>query len=364
MLETMTAYENYEYNMRLVEDLFRYIGESVFGKTIFMVRGHEVDFGRSWERISMVDAVRRECGLDFSACQSVEQANDMLVNLGIQQSQPTIGDALVAAFEERVAPGLITPTFVTGHPVEISPLAKPLENDPRYVERFEIFVAGMECGDNWSEQNDAVQLLEVWQAARRGRENPEAQPIDYDFLEALEHGMPPTTGIGPGIERMAMIFTGHENIDDVIFFPMMKPLVSETNRAIYGTAEPAGSAEDMALTMGELEELASSGLLSPETLDLTVHPHLLVWRRGPTGGWRATGTIEISGVFRTGRLQVTGYSNAGAGALPQNEEMSRFNSHAAEFITTLNRSWKEARFTIAGIEFKARDAPFTPGRSG
>jgi lysyl-tRNA synthetase class 2 len=141
----------------------------------------------------------------------------------------------VAAFEERVAPTLIQPTLVHGHPVEISPLAKPMRSDPRYVERFEIFIAGMECGDNWSEQNDPVQLLTRWRENyNRDHKEGEFQPLDYDFLEMLEHGMPPTTGIGPGIERMAMIFTEQRDIYDVIFFPMMKPVVSEANRVIYG----------------------------------------------------------------------------------------------------------------------------------
>ena len=240
MLETMTAYENYEYNMDLVERLFRVIGERVFGRTKFMVRGHELDFAKPWRRVAMADATLEVTGVDFRDCTSVEEANKQLDALGIHEQQPSIGTALVKAFEERVEETLIEPTLVTGHPVDISPLAKPMSDDPRFAERFEIFLGGMECGDNWTEQNDPVQLLERWQAQRAlavGDAVEEIQPYDYDFLEALEHGLPPTTGLGPGIERMAMIFTEQENIDDVIYFPMMRRHLSELNRRIYGVAE-------------------------------------------------------------------------------------------------------------------------------
>ncbi|MGH9661086.1 MAG: lysine--tRNA ligase [Bryobacteraceae bacterium] len=235
MIETMTAYENYEYNMALVEDLFRHVALTAFGKTTFTVRGHAVDFARPWRRVSMADAVAETLGVDFLACRSAEEANQRLADLGIDDPQPSAGEALVRAFE-KVEPSLIQPTLVYGHPVEISPLAKPMSHDPRLAERFEIFIAGMECGDNWSEQNDPVELLARWKAAYRpeDRDSGQFHPLDYDFVETLEHGLPPTTGIGPGIERMAMIFTEQEDIYDVIFFPLMKPHISPLNRAIYG----------------------------------------------------------------------------------------------------------------------------------
>jgi len=147
---------------------------------------------------------------------------------------------MVRAFEHAVEPTLIQPTLVYGHPIEISPLAKPCADDPRLVERFEIFIAGMECGDNWSEQNDPVKILETWRKAYRPEdvESGKAHTMDYDFIEMLEYGLPPTTGIGPGIERMAMIFTGEENIDDVIFFPLLRPEISRFNAELYGVALP------------------------------------------------------------------------------------------------------------------------------
>jgi lysyl-tRNA synthetase class 2 len=234
MIETMTAYQNYEYNMALVEDLFRHVALKAFGKTVFQVRGHAVDFAQPWRRISMVDATREITGIDFSEI-TLAEANAKLGELGVHEKQTSIGEALVRAFEAKVEDTLIQPTLVYGHPIEISPLAKPMAEDPRYVERFEIFIAGMECGDNWSEQNDPVQLFETWKRAFKpeDRDSGEFHPLDYDFLEAMDHGIPPTTGIGPGIERMAMIFTEQQDIYDVIFFPLMKPVLSKANKAIY-----------------------------------------------------------------------------------------------------------------------------------
>lgn len=239
MVETMTAYENYEYNMNLIEDMFRYVAERVFGKTEFSVRGHKIDFGQPWKRISMAEAVLEVTKVDFRQTQALEQANEQLASLKINEPQASIGEALVRAFERYVEPTLIAPTFIFGQPVEISPLAKPMNHDPRYAERFEIFIAGMECGDNWSEQNDPVALLERWKSSYKpdDLEEGEFHPLDYDFIEALEYGIPPTTGIGPGIERMAMIFTEQENIDEVIFFPMMRPHLSPVNEAIYEITE-------------------------------------------------------------------------------------------------------------------------------
>ena len=235
MIETMTAYENYEYNMELVESLFRHIAREAYGRMVFNVGGHQVDFERPWKRVSMSDAVLEHTRVDFRAMTNPREANEALGRMGIGESQPTIGHCLVAAFEAKVAESLIQPTLVFGHPIEISPLAKAMREDPRFAERFEIYIAGMECGDNWSEQNDPVQLYDRWRSMyQTDSTEGEFQPLDYDFLEVLEHGIPPTTGIGPGIERMAMIFTEQQDIYDVIFFPMMKPVISQANQAIYG----------------------------------------------------------------------------------------------------------------------------------
>ncbi len=187
MVETMTAYENYEYNMTLIEELFRHVAVTVFGRTTFTVRGHELDFGQPWRRVRMADAVRAKTGVDFTACQTAAEANEKLAALHLNEPQASVGEALAKAFEATVESDLIQPTLVFGHPVEISPLAKPMAEDPRFVERFEIFIAGMECGDNWSEQNDPVHLLETWRQAYRAEERDAGKfhTLDFDFIEAL-----------------------------------------------------------------------------------------------------------------------------------------------------------------------------------
>lgn len=311
MVETMTAYENYEYNMNLIEEMFRFVAAQAFGKTEFNVRGHRIDFAQPWKRISMADAVQEKTGKDFRTVPTVQEANAILKELGAQEMQPTVGEALVKAFETAVEPTLIEPTLVFGHPVEISPLAKPMAADPRFAERFEIFIAGMECGDNWSEQNDPVQLLQTWKKNYKPeeRDSGEFHALDFDFIEALEFGMPPTTGIGPGIERMAMIFTEQENIDDVIFFPLMKPVVSSFNAEVYGIEDRTGPVEDLTLTFEQFESLAREGLLHPKRETLVIHPHIHIWAPATRGQpFRVTGFVDIEGFFANGILRLSGYS--------------------------------------------------------
>ncbi|MGV3772608.1 MAG: lysine--tRNA ligase [Verrucomicrobiales bacterium] len=311
MVETMAAYENYEYNMDLVEEMFRYIAVNAFGKTQFNVRGHGIDFAKPWKRISMADAVQEKTGVDYRKFTSVEEANEHLKQIQADELQPTIGEALVKAFETAVEPDLIEPTLVFGHPVEISPLAKPLANDPRYAERFEIFIAGMECGDNWSEQNDPVHLLNTWKRNYNPeeRDSGEFHSLDFDFIEAIEYGMPPTTGIGPGIERMAMIFTEQENIDDVIFFPMMRPTVSNFNAEVYGIEDRVtGPVEDLTLSFEEFTSLALTGHLLPKRKTLVVHPCIRIWpgnskeQKSKAHGW-----LEVEGFLNNGVLRLAGY---------------------------------------------------------
>ncbi len=238
MIETMTAYQNYEYNMQLIEEMYEYIARKVFGKTKFNVMGEEVDFASGWDRITMMAAVKKYAGYDFDKVKDVKDAWKILDEIGFEKEKPaTIGESMLCVFEEKVESQLIKPTFVTGHPVEISPLAKSLSSDNRFVERFEIFIGGMEGGDNWTELNDPVELFERFKAqVERGRGGDEEfQPMDIEFIEMMEYGMPPTTGLGPGVERLAMLFTETEYIDDVIFFPMLKPApITANQKAIYG----------------------------------------------------------------------------------------------------------------------------------
>jgi hypothetical protein len=216
---------------------------------------------------------------------------------------------MVYAFEEKVAPYLIQPTLVYGHPVEISPLAKPMQSDPRFAERFEIFIAGMECGDNWSEQNDPVALLDAWKRNYKPEniEEGEFHPLDYDFIETLEHGMPPTTGIGPGLERMAMIFTEQEDIYDVIFFPMMKPHISPVNRSIYGvpddTPEAPAQAESPSPVAVTIEQFRTVlGTAAPDGV-IEVLPRVRL-----VAG-TAAGQVTVSGLIRGEVLLLAGGEN-------------------------------------------------------
>jgi lysyl-tRNA synthetase class 2 len=315
MVETMTAYENYEYNMDLIEALFRHVAVAAFGRSGFTVRGHRIDFSQPWRRVSMADAVREKTGVDFRRIESVAEANAALATLGLNEPQPSVGEAMVKAFE-RVEPDLIQPTLVFGHPIEISPLAKPLAEDPRYVERFEIFIAGIECGDNWSEQNDPAHLLQTWQKAYRAEERDQGKfhTLDFDFIEALEYGMPPTTGIGPGIERMAMIFTEQENIDDVIFFPLMRPAVSPLNAAIFGVQDPAlAPVEDLVLAYDDFRTLCTDGTLKPHAHHLVVVPHLRLWAAPGSGSAaRASGHVDLEGFLPASivRVAVSGLGSA------------------------------------------------------
>jgi len=237
MLETMTAFKNYEYNMDLIEEMYRYISETVFGRSVFKIQGQDVDFSKPWKRIKMLDGLK-EIGYDFDKVKTIEEAHQILDKIGNKDGRPgSIGESMVLAFEQLIATKLIQPTFVYGHPVEISPLAKRMPSDSRFAERFEIYIGGIEGGDNWTELNDPQELYMRFrdQINQRKHGNNEAHPMDIEFVEAMEYGMPPTTGLGPGIERLAMMFTETEYMDDVVFFPMMKPQpISETQLKIYG----------------------------------------------------------------------------------------------------------------------------------
>ena len=349
MVETMTAYENYEYNMNLIEEMFRHIATTAFGRTQFKVRGHTIDFSQPWRRVSMADAVKEKTGVDFREIKTADEANARLAALGINEPQPSVGEAMVKAFE-GVEPDLIQPTLVYGHPVEISPLAKPLAQDPRFAERFEIFIAGMECGDNWSEQNDPAYLLETWKKAYRAEERDSGKfhTLDFDFVEALEYGMPPTTGIGPGIERMAMIFTEQEIIDDVIFFPMMRPSVSPLNASIYGVNEPAlAPVEDLALSVEDFEALCRDGVLKPHAKHLMLKPHVRLWNVA-SGKSRGSAHVEIEGFLPNSVLRLAGYQLNAEAALPEEEAKKQLvGSIELSLVKFLQQVFPEGQVTVS-----------------
>lgn len=346
MVETMTAYENYEYNMQLVEDMFRHVATTVFGRTAFKVKGHDIDFAPPWRRVRMSDAVKEQTGVDFSAIASADEANAALARLGIEEPQPSVGEAMVRAFEATVEPTLIQPTLVFGHPVEISPLAKPMSDDPRFVERFEIFIGAMECGDNWSEQNDPAQLLRTWRGAYRESERDEGKfhTLDFDFIECLEYGLPPTTGIGPGIERMAMIFTEQENIDDVIFFPLMRPVISPINAQLYGIEKPAEPtpaewAGTASVTFEEFRKLIRDGAIAAHTASLTLRPAVRMWSSvAPAAVTRFTASADIEGLLAHGAVRVTGLS------MPHDEATSE--SAVSELVEFLRAQFPSASIQV------------------
>lgn len=352
MIETMTAYENYEYNMDLIEAMFRHIALTVFGKTEFIVNGHSIDFSKPWRRVSMSEAVRAATGVDFSTCSTAEVANLHLASLGIDEPQRSIGEALAKAFEVTVEKDLIEPTLVFGHPVEISPLAKPMADNTRFVERFEIFIAGMECGDNWSEQNDPIHLLETWRKAYRAEERDAGKfhTLDFDFIEALEYGMPPTTGIGPGIERMAMIFTGQENIHDVTFFPIMRPVITPLNFSLYGVEETSlAPVEDLALSFEDFESLCDDGVLKPHARHLTVKPHIRLWNVASPMGWsRASGHVEIEAFLPNSVLRLSGYKIQSKDRLSEEEEKQKvLDLVELSLVDFLRETFPDCKVTVS-----------------
>ncbi len=281
MLETMSAYKNYEYNMQLVEEMYAYITKKVFNKTTFTIQGHTVDFSQPWQRITMKDAIKKYAEIDFDTITTLEAGHALLAENKIEDKPHSLGECMVKIFEEKVEEKLIQPTFVTNHPVEISPLAKRLVSDPRFVERFEIFIGGMEGGDNWTELNDPLDLYERFhqqlEARKRGAE--ESHPMDIDFVEMMEYGMPPTTGLGPGIERLAMMLTETDYIDDVIFFPMLKPApLTKIQREIYDIPEEINTVDDSKPSKSKETKVAHVVILNdptkPEWIKFNTVAHL------------------------------------------------------------------------------------------
>lgn len=227
MLETMEAYADYEDNMNLIEEMFEYVSLQVFGTTKLNYQGTQLEFKRPWKRVKLTDLFKQYTGIDFNEIDSLEKATDLAKKLEVSiQDFMTDGEILLEIFEKKCTTELIQPTFVYDYPADFYPLAKKKKDDPRFVESFDIYVAGMEMGTNYTEQNDPQVLLEAWQKEKdkQNAGNPEAQVLDEDFLEALEYGMPPTSGIGPGIDRWIMVMTDSPTISDVIAFPTLRPL--------------------------------------------------------------------------------------------------------------------------------------------
>ncbi len=226
MLELYQAYTNYEGMMDIVEEMFRYVAHAVNGTGLVDAGDVQLDLDQPFARISMVEAVRKYAGVDFDQIATLEEARAAAKEHHIQYEQRhQKGDILNLFFDEYAEKNLVQPTFLYGHPVEISPLAKRDPLHPGYTERFEVFMLGREMGNAFSELNDPIDQRARFeaQAALKAQGDEEAQGVDEDFLNALEIGMPPTGGLGVGVDRLVMLLTNAPSIRDVLLFPTMKP---------------------------------------------------------------------------------------------------------------------------------------------
>ncbi len=225
-MELYEAYTDMNGMMELCERLFENACMEVHGKNVIEYQGQEISLATPWKRISMNDAVKEITGADFMGCESDEAARELAKSLKMEFGKnDSKGVILNIAFDEFVEEKLIQPTFITDYPVEVSPLAKRKNDDPMLTERFELFVTGRELANAFSELNDPIDQRGRFedQAKQREAGDDEAHVMDEDFLTALEYGMPPTGGIGIGIDRMVMLLTDSHSIRDVLFFPTMKP---------------------------------------------------------------------------------------------------------------------------------------------
>jgi lysyl-tRNA synthetase class 2 len=227
LMELYQAYTDYHGMMDLTENLYRHVAQSVLGTTKIVYNGVEMDLGQPFERITMIDAVKKYAGVDFNTITTLDEARAVAKEKGVEfEERHKKGDILNLFFEEYVEHHLVQPTFVMDHPLEISPLTKKKPENPEYVERFEFFMNGWEMANAYSELNDPIDQRERFKAQEEllAQGDEEANTTDEDFLNALEIGMPPTGGIGFGIDRMCMLLTDSAAIRDVLLFPTMKSL--------------------------------------------------------------------------------------------------------------------------------------------
>lgn len=228
-IEMYQAYTDYKGMMDLIEDLYKTVTEKVCGKTVISYQGVELDMGKKWERLTMKEAVKKYCGADYDAWTSDEEAREVAKNLHCEVPEgdkATKGHVLIAMFDEFVEHNLIQPTIIYDYPVENSPLAKRKPTDPAFTERFEYFICAHEFGNAFSELNDPIdqkQRFEKQVKEKRASEPGCNAQIDEDFITALEYGLPPTGGLGLGLDRLVMLLTDSSTIRDVILFPTMKP---------------------------------------------------------------------------------------------------------------------------------------------
>lgn len=226
MIELYQAYADYNDIMDLTEDMISAIAREVLDTTVITYQGEEIDLTPPWRRLSMIDAVKEYTGIDFEDFEEDRVAREAAKKLGVEVAEDaTWGLVLNTIFEEKVEDKLVQPTFITNYPIEVSPLAKQMDNDERLTYRFELFITSRELGNAYSELNDPIDQRERFleQAKKRAQGDEEAHMMDDDFVNALETGMPPTGGLGIGIDRLVMLLTDSYSIRDVILFPTMRP---------------------------------------------------------------------------------------------------------------------------------------------
>ena len=257
LMELYQAFTDYHGMMDLTENLYRFVAQEVLGTTQIVYKGIPMDLGKPFERITMVDAVKKYAGVDWNEVETLEQARELAKEHHIEfEERHKKGDILNLFFEEFVEEHLLQPTFVMDHPVEISPLTKKKPENPEYVERFEFFMNGWEMANAYSELNDPIDQRERFKAQEEllAQGDDEANTTDEDFMNALEIGMPPTGGIGFGIDRMCMLLTGAEAIRDVLLFPTMKSQGAAKNEA-NNAAQETKSVEKIDFSKVKVEPL-------------------------------------------------------------------------------------------------------------
>ena len=242
LMELYQAYTDYKGMMDLTENMFRHIAEQICGSTTIPYADVEIDLGKPFERLTMIDAIKKYTGIDFNEITTTEEAKKLADEKGVHYEDRHVrGDIINLFFEEFVEEHLIQPTFITDHPIEISPLTKKKPGHPEQVERFELYIYAREMCNAYSELNDPIDQRERFKAqeAALAAGDDEANTTDEDFLNALEIGMPPTGGIGYGIDRLVMLFTNSPAIRDVLLFPTMKSLDSDKKSSKSSVAAPA-----------------------------------------------------------------------------------------------------------------------------
>jgi lysyl-tRNA synthetase class 2 len=226
-LELYEAYADYNDIMDLTESLLYDTAMNICGTDKIPYGERTIDFARPWLRTTMLDAIKKHTGLDFGSLKTVDDARDAAIQIGTRDVEgcDTMGEVMAEVFDQKAQPSLVNPTFVIDHPIEVSPLAKRKRGDPQLVERFELFINGWEFANAFSELNDPREQEQRFRDQERYRDegDDEAHPIDMDYVNALEYGLPPTGGLGIGIDRFAMILTNAPSIKEVILFPHMKP---------------------------------------------------------------------------------------------------------------------------------------------